>query len=357
MGSKYFKWLLLTVLFPLVCLADVINIKETAPQVYVVKKGDTLWDISSIYLDKPWLWPELWRNNVHITNPHLIYPGDELRLRYTEQGEPVLEVVREVSKPQIKLSPEGTKSYKETAAIPAIPWSVIQPYVEKDMIMNGEEYDRLPHLLGNHEGAVRFANGDLVLSKKTRRQHENYRVIRKQNEISDKYGNLLGYQIRHVADATPMQSDVQGQVLVNVEEANFEAKRGDKLLPAAEAELDTLKLMPASRQKGNIVSSLEQHGLLGKFDVVIVDLGTRDIEAGTVMGIYAQGPDIVDGEEPQYEDESNFMKSAFNDGDEITQPALKVGELVVFKVFEKASYGLITRSSKVIRNGALVGKP
>lgn len=357
MGPKYFKWLLLTVLLPLVCLADVINIKDSAPQVYVVKKGDTLWDISSIYLDKPWLWPELWRNNVHITNPHLIYPGDEIRLRYNEQGEPVLEMVRETTKPQIKLSPEGTKTFKATAAIPALPWSVIQPYVEKDMVMSEEEYNRLPHLLGNHEGAVRFATGDLVLSKTTRRQHDNYRVIRKQNEIRDQFDNLLGYQIRHVADAKPLKTDVKGQVLVNVEQANFEAKRGDKLLPATQTDLDTLKLMPASRQRGNIVSSLEQHGLLGKFDVVIVDLGARDIEAGTVMGIYAQGPAIVDGEEPQYENESNFLRSAFADGEDIQQPAFKVGELVVFKVFEKASYGLITRSSKVIRNGALVAKP
>ncbi len=358
MGSKYFKWLLITILFPLACLADVINIKDSAPQVYVVKKGDTLWDISSIYLDKPWLWPELWRNNVHITNPHLIYPGDELRLRYNEQGEPVLEVVREPNKPQIKLSPEGTKTYKATAAVPALPWSVLQPYVEKDMVMSEEDYNRLPRLLGNHDGAVRFATGDLVLSKTTRRQHDAYRIVRKQNEIRDKYDNLLGYQIRHVADALPLNTDVKDQLLVNVRQANFEAKRGDKLLPATDVELDTLKLSPASdRQRGNIVSSLEQHGLLGKFDVVIVDLGTRDIEPGTVMGVYAQGPTITDGEEPQYEDESNFMKSAFSDGDEVQQPAVKVGELVVFKVFEKASYGLITRSSKVIRSGAIVGKP
>lgn len=357
MGAKYVRWLLITLMFPLVCIADVINIKDSAPQVYVVKKGDTLWDISSIYLDKPWLWPELWRNNVHITNPHLIYPGDEIRLRYNEQGEPVLEVVREPAKPQIKLSPEGKKSYKQIEAIPALPWSVIQPYIENDMVMSEDEYNRLPHLLGNHDGAVRFSTGDLVLSRKARRQHDTYHVIRKQNEIRDQFDNLLGYQVRHVADASPMESDVKGQVLVNVEEANFEAMRGDKLLPAKQAEPDALKLMPATRQRGNIVSNLEQHGLLGKFDVVIVDLGSRDIEAGTVMGIYSQGPDIIDGDEPRYEHESNHLKSAFNDGNDVKQPALKVGELVVFKVFEKASYGLITRSSKVIRNGAIVGKP
>lgn len=358
MGTKYFKWLLVLFLLPAICLADVINIKDTAPQVYVVKKGDTLWDISSIFLDKPWLWPELWRNNVHITNPHLIYPGDELRLRYNEKGEPVLEVVREATKPEIKLSPEGVKTLKTNAAIPALPWSAIQPYVEKDMIMSESEYTRLPHLLGNHDGAVRFATGDLVLSKSTRRTHDQYRIVRKQNEIFDQYGNLLGYQVRHVADASPLDTDLEGQqLLVKVKQANFEVKRGDKLLPIKKAELEKLKLTAATRQKGQVVSSLEQHKLLGKFDVVIIDIGRREIEPGTVMGIYLQGPAILDSSEPTYQDEKNIIRNAFGDGDEIEQPAMKVGEIVVFKVFEKASYGLITRSNKFVRNGAIVAKP
>ena len=186
---------------------------------------------------------------------------------------------------------------------------------------------------------------------------DNYRVIRKQNVIEDIYGNVLGVQVRHVADASPLPLDLDNQLLVKVKQANFEASRGDKLVPAQDTPLDTLKLQSADRQKGHIVDNLEQHGLLGKFDVVVVDIGERDIEPGTVMGIYQQGPAIFDGEEPLYENENNFMRSAFNDGEEVQQPALKVGELVVFKSFEKASYALITRSTKVIRNGAIVAHP
>ena len=90
---------------------------------------------------------------------------------------------------------------------------------------------------------------------------------------------------------------------------------------------------------------------------MVLDLGAGDISAGTVMGIYAQGPTIIDSEEPRYEGENNFLRSAFSVDDEIAQPALKVGELVVFKVFDKASFALITQSAKIIRKGAIVAKP
>ena len=358
MGRRWLSIVMMLIAMPFFCIADVINIKDSAPQTYVVKKGDTLWDISSMYLDKPWLWPELWRNNVHIVNPHLIYPGDELRMRFDDQGQPVLELVRETPKAQIKLSPQGHKTEKSPEPIPALPWSAIKAYVEKDMVMSEEEYQRLPHLLGNLDGAVRFATGDLVLSKGARRTSEKYRIIRKQNDLYDMHGNVIGVQFRHVADAALVPTSMEKELLVKVEQANFEAKRGDKLLPENEQPPVSLQLKAAGkRQKGNIIDSLEQHTLLGKFDVVVLDLGERDIEPGTVMGIYLQGPAIVDSEEPKYENENNYLKSAFSIDQEIQQPAHKVGELVVFKVFEKASYGLITRSTKIVRHGAIVATP
>ncbi|WP_232787880.1 LysM peptidoglycan-binding domain-containing protein [Paraglaciecola sp. MB-3u-78] len=342
---------------PVYSFADSILVKDTAPEVYVVEKGDTLWDISNMYLDKPWQWPELWRTNIHITNPHLIYPGDELRLVKNEKGETVLDVVRESSKPEIKLSPEGSKSLKVPNAIPALPWSVIKPYIENEMIMSQQAYDRYPYILGDHEGAVRYATDSLVLGKAARRSKENLNIVRKQNELFDMDGNFIGLQVRHLAKAKLVDADLDNQALIKILEAKLEVKRGDKIIPAVTTEPDEVLLVAAQDQTGYIIDDLEQHNLLGKYNVVVLDLGSDKVSAGTIMGIYSQGPRIIDGKQPKYEGESEMIRSAFNQGDEISQPALKVGEVVIFKTFDTASYALITKSAKVIKRGMIVAKP
>jgi hypothetical protein len=348
---------MLLVLIPSYCFADSILVKDTAPEVYIIKKGDTLWDVSNMYLDKPWQWPELWRTNIHITNPHLIYPGDELRLVKNEKDEIVLEVLREPLKSEIKLSPQGTKSFKTTEAIPALPWSVIKPYIENEMIMSQEEYDRYPYILGDHEGAMRFATDHLVLGKAPRLSEENVNIVRKQNEIHDMDGNFIGLQIRHLARAKLMDADLGKQKLIKILQAKLEVKRGDKIILDVANEPDEILISAAENQTGYIIDDLEQHNLLSKFNVVVLDIGADQVSAGIVMGIYSKGPRIIDGKQPKYEGETDMIQSAFDRGNEISQPALKVGEVVIFKVFDTASYALITKSAKVIKRGMIVAKP
>tara|TARA_R110000868_G_scaffold2132_6_gene16358 strand:+ start:440 stop:1513 length:1074 start_codon:yes stop_codon:yes gene_type:complete len=357
MSKKILNFLTALILLPAICWADVINIKQDAPQSYVVQKGDTLWDISKMYLDKPWLWPELWRTNVHIQNPHLIYPGDELSLRQNEQGEMVLELVRQESKTEIKISPQGNRLVKELDPIPALPWSSIKPFIEDDQIMQAMEYERHPYILGNQDGAVLFASNNLTLSKASRSYQTHFKVLRKQNEIYDLSGNFIGLQIRHVANAEALDTDLDNQRLVKIEDANYEVKRGDRLVPDENNTPDTIMLSAAQDQRGYIIDDLEQHRLLGKYNVVIIDLGRDQINAGMVMGIYSNGPNIIDDVKPKYKGENNPLANAFIMDSDIIQPALKIGEIVVFKVFEKASYALITKSSKVIGRGAIVAKP
>ena len=79
------------------------NDQKRRPKQYIVKKGDTLWDISGVYLDEPWQWPDLWQMNPQIANPHLIYPGDALTLIYDKDGNPRLVKNARYK----KLSPEG----------------------------------------------------------------------------------------------------------------------------------------------------------------------------------------------------------------------------------------------------------
>jgi hypothetical protein len=358
MIKKIRYYCLFLAFLPLLAPAEQLFLKDTAPKIYTVKQGDTLWDISNMYLSKPWYWPQIWRTNSQITNPHLIYPGDELRLSINAQGQPVIDVVRVEQKNTIRLSPQGKKTTKTPSAISVLPWGIIQPYVENDFLFSHEEYDAKPYILGNENGAVYFATNDFVLGKSQNMALGDYQVIRQQGAIHDLNGEFLGLQVRHIADAVALQTSLTGQTLLEIKKVNLEVIRGDKLLLShTDALPETISIKAAQQQQGHIIGDLEQHELYGKYNVVVLDLGDQVVDVGTVMGIYAQGPKIFDGQPPQYESESGALSNfLFRDGD-IQQPAFKVGELLIFKVFSKASYALITRSTKVIRKGAIVAKP
>ncbi|HPO48939.1 MAG TPA: LysM peptidoglycan-binding domain-containing protein [Spirochaetota bacterium] len=47
---------------------------------YVIKKGDTLWDIAKKFLKNPFLWPNIHKDNPYIKNPHKIQPNYKLTI-------------------------------------------------------------------------------------------------------------------------------------------------------------------------------------------------------------------------------------------------------------------------------------
>jgi hypothetical protein len=109
----FFMILMLSLFFILSPLAQE---KKETEDVYTIKQGDTLWDISSKFLKDPFLWPKLWQRNLHITNPHWIYPGQSIRLSPLEdlkKGEPKKVVVEEKPKEEkpkeVAVEPEVKK--------------------------------------------------------------------------------------------------------------------------------------------------------------------------------------------------------------------------------------------------------
>lgn len=193
------KKILLMLVFstlPLISIADEILLNESAPTTYVVVKGDTLWDISAVFLEQPWLWPKLWRLNPEISNPHLIYPGDVLRLVYDENGEPMLvvnqpettddgkPVVVVKEKPNLKWSPKVRTTVKGEA-IEILPLHIIAPYIRYQNLFTQEQLDTMPYVIGSDEGHRSsidnfnvYVNDNLVLAK-------TYGIYHKGKEIVD----------------------------------------------------------------------------------------------------------------------------------------------------------------------------
>lgn len=344
--------LLIALLVPFYTLAA--ELKDTAPTTYTVKKGDTLWGIASLFLDSPWLWPELWRKNTQIVNPHLIYPGDVISITYVN-GEPVLTLQRD--KPKLVLHPGSHKKVK-SPPIEVLRWSSLAPYINSNAIITSEEYEMLPHLLGNHDGNIRFVSNDFVLSQHQDHTNDQYRVVRKQSTIRNMNSDVLGVQVTHIANARMVEnSTLPGSTLVELLDSNQEAHRGDKLLLGNFNLEQDLVLQEATEQRGFIIGDLHDHDLLGRYDAVIIDLGAQEVSAGMVFGIYATGPDIINNTEPKYANEQGHSVSTNMFSEKLRQPAFKIGEVVIFQTFETASYGIITRANEGVKRGFIVANP
>lgn len=337
----------------LVNVAYAIDIKPDAPTKYTVKKGDTLWDISNMFLDQPWLWPQLWRNNTQLANPHLIYPGDVIILRIID-GEPVLEIQRE--KLAKVLAPTQVKTQKRRP-VDVLPWDVFAPFISQQRVMSEEAFDALPKLLGNYGGDIMFTPDQMVVTREQNPPLDQFLVVRKTHTITSIDGDELGIQVQHIASASLTEKPVDGAQLVRIKGVNQEARQGDRLLYDAQASDPTeVVLAPATDVIGYVVDSLHDRQLLGKHDVVVVDMGNDQLKVGTVMGIYDHGPDILDDHPPEYDDQGKVIQWAAGDR-LVVQPSIKIGELIIIRTFSTTSYGIITRARELVSRGAVVGHP
>ena len=137
------------------------NFKADAPVRYIVQSGDTLWDIAELYLTEAWHWPQIWAVNPDISNPHLIYPGDELRLIETEDGYKVQlqradrakgNRTKEAASTAIKLTPSIRSSAKRSA-IPAIASDDIAQWLGRLRVVANDDYERAPYIVAGIDGS------------------------------------------------------------------------------------------------------------------------------------------------------------------------------------------------------------
>ena len=76
---------------------------------YTVQKGDTLWDLSQRFSDTPWQWPDLWRENKQLANPHWIYPGERIRLFRKSDQHRVSGAAVKTEPPKVEAAPLADK--------------------------------------------------------------------------------------------------------------------------------------------------------------------------------------------------------------------------------------------------------
>jgi hypothetical protein len=320
-----------------------VDVKPDHPERYVVVSGDTLWDIAGKFLQQPWLWPEVWHVNPQIGNPHLIYPGDILVLTYLD-GKPILRLER--GHPTIKLSPQVRVSANRNA-IQAIPIDAIQQFLTESRIVSSSELEEAPYVLQVvEERVLAGANDRLYIRGVEGDAIDRYSVFRA-NEIyrDPDSGEELGQEALFVGDGKLERFGDPATLLLT--RTRREAMMGDRLLPTGEDELlqDFVPHAPATAVEGAILSVIDGVSHIGQYQVVVIDLGADvNMEAGHVLAIDRSGKKVMD-------------KVTSDPRDTVQLPDELAGYLMVFRVFDRLSYGLVMDATRAIRLQDVVRTP
>ncbi len=353
--------------YSLISLADQLKINDDAPTTYVVVKGDTLWDISAVFLEQPWLWPKLWRLNPEINNPHLIYPGDVINLVFDDNGEPMLVLETVKAKPSLKWSPKIRQKKKSDTAIQLLPLEVIAPFIKYDHLFSEEQLEQLPYVIGSDEGYRSSINGFKVYVNSDLEISKTYAIYNKGEEIIDPdTEEPLGFYVDLVATGQAISRGNMTEkepATLKVSTAKREIRSGDYVVPVHEGQmLPSIFTMKAVNKefRGTIIKATSNGREFGKLEVVMINKGhDNQVAVGDVMAIKRLSPGVVDTSTgPKYTEEApRWNRILTTDGSDYKMPEELLGELMVFKVYQQASMALILRTEKPARLQDVVTAP
>ncbi|HWX32414.1 MAG TPA: LysM domain-containing protein [Steroidobacteraceae bacterium] len=326
-------------------------INSNAPDSYVVKRGDTLWGIAKVFLRDPWYWPEIWQVNPQIHNPHLIYPGDTLRLVYIE-GRPTILLQRGGA---ARVEPR-VRSQPLEAAITTIPYETVAAFMSKPTVLAKEQIKAAPYVLATRDLHVVMADGNTLYARGFSGPVEvgtHYNVVRVGDALVDPDDRrIVGYDgiftgaghVTRVGDPT---------TLIMTESAR-ETEPGDKLFAGGvDVPLDFIPSSPKTKTNGRIMLVSNGVTVIGQYEVVVINRGTIDgLAPGNVLAVFQSGEVIPDTAN------RGFLNSGSRLGSKkVHLPDERSGTFMVFKTFEHLSYGLIMEATNIIRVGDRVVNP
>jgi len=357
--------------------ADEIQLKKDHPHRHVVVKGDTLWDISGKFLKDPWLWPKLWgMNRDEIRNPHLIYPGDVVILDLSG-GDPRLRLLHET----VKLEPTARVEELAKESIQTISPHIITPFLTQPLLIENDDLATAPRIIAGPDNRVIMSPGTRVyLNGIHEEDGPNWNIYRPGEAFVDPdTKEILGTEAIHLGDLNVVRFGEPASADIHAAKEEIFVK--DRLVIATDEIRDRfVPHAPDKQVKGRI---LRIYGGVsggvaeaGPNSVVAINLGQQDgLEIGHVLAISRYGRVIRD---PEYKPtgvveqkpnlkELNFDVSRDENGAPIVNfakepvkkelilepgqvklPDERIGLLMVFRTFDRVSYGLIMRSSNSI---------
>jgi len=344
-----------------------VPLAPDAPSQYVVKKGDTLWDIAGVFLRDPWYWPEIWYVNPQVANPHLIYPGDVLNLVYVD-GKPRITIGTAGAD---RLSPQ-VRSEPLSGAIRTIPYDLLMDFVGRPGLLTKDQIKKAPYVVGMRDRHVVGSDQNEIYGRglENPAAGSRFNVINVGDELRDPDdGDLLGYighfaglgeVIQNTGAVVPGQSSIfrmkreEDLAHLRVIESGREILQGDKLFPAEVDVGDDFQLSAPKNEGvlGQIIAVVDGVYVAGKYQVVAINRGKKHgLEPGNALGVFYRGEEIRDRFRRM--DWTSFTANY----SKVRLPDERSATVLVFSVHERMSYALVVESSQVIKLGDFVAHP
>ena len=342
-----------------------LQVKDTAPDRYVVQRGDTLWSIATKFLNDQWRWPEIWRmNQEQIRNPHNIFPGD------------VLVLDRSVSPPQLRIADAGAgagagadagpglgvaggekllpRIYTQplsSEAIPAISPKSIEPFLTQPLLIEEGGLARAPRIIATEENRVNLGAGNVAyVSGFGGSDAPVWQIYRTGRPLVDPDNQrTLGFEAVFLGTAHVTRGGEPATV--HIVNSKKEISAGDRLIPAPPPTIPQyVPHAPSSAVSGRIIGLYDAlaTSVGGRDSIISINRGTRHgLEVGHVLAVYRN---VV------VYDQRDYLKSR-DRSPAIQLPPERYGLAFVFRTFDSVSYALVMESSRPVQGGDIVQNP
>jgi LysM repeat protein len=335
-----------------------------APERYTIKKGDTLWAISVLYLKSPWHWPELWgMNKQQIANPHLIYPGQVLVLVRTAEGRAILRLAGAGDLPVAQAAPAPAAPATpapppvpterlsprvrdlgdvSSEPIPSIPNQLIEPFLSQPMVVSADELAKYPRIVATPEDRFYLGRGDEAFARgiedKSQTDFHVFRPVRPLYDPDDlNHVKPIAYEAYFLGGARVVH---RGEVTtLKITDSRREIGVDDRLVPIQQEPLITYAPHPPLRTvEGRLISVYGGLGDVGAQGIVTLNRGARDgLDIGTVLAVNRSGKTVRD---------STVGRSEY-----VKLPDERIGQMFVFRVFDNIAYALVMTATGPIKVG------
>ncbi len=302
--------------------------------IYVVRPGDSLWNISKSFFNNPLLWPRLWELNPYIDNPNLIYPGDVLALKLTPPKAPLL--------PVVKIDPEiGVKSIEEVQPPPPV---FYYSRGGQEGFIPPDEWEDMGAILSSEPPKILLGEGDTVYtnvgSEDNIQPGDAFTIFRSSKVVLHPItGRRVGYKVAILGELEIIEVLGKRMSSAKITGSYREITRGARIRPLEPFVKEVVIKKGLEKADGYIVESLNNVELTGKGDVVYVDIGGQDgVVLGNTLSIYGH---------PRYAYDPDA-------GRNVVVPGAFIGKIVVFDVRKDTATGIIVESARQIENGDVV---